>query len=100
MYDPAIVKRTQIYLDPERSQDLARRAKVRGITSSHLIREAVAQYLAVPGDDASVLAAQRAAIHDAAGRVPRLPSGSDHVEALRAADRARDQALDERWRSR
>ncbi len=39
MYDPYIMRRTQIYLEPEQSEELARRADVRGVTSSHLIRE-------------------------------------------------------------
>lgn len=99
MYAVYIVRRTQIYLDPAQSSALARRAAARGVTSSHLIREAVTLYLAGPEDDAAILAAQRAAVLDAAGTVTRLPPGSEHVERLRTADRSRQVALEERWRS-
>ena len=94
-----IMRRTQIYLDPQQSHDLAQRAKVRGVTSSHLIREAVALYLAGPDSDADALAAQRAAISDAAGRVRTLPPGAAYVEDLRQADQVRDASLEDRWRS-
>ena len=99
MYDSYIMKRTQIYREPEQSQELSRRADVRGVTSSHLIREAIAQYLADPTDAAGELAAQRSALLAAAGTVPRLASGTETVERLREADRARDRELEDRWRS-
>jgi hypothetical protein len=100
VYDSYTVKRTQIYLDPEAVSELSRRASVRGVTSSHLIREAIAVYLAGPPDDAAELAAQRAALLEAAGTVPRLASGADVVARLREADGPHDRALEERWRSR
>jgi Arc/MetJ family transcription regulator len=99
MYDPSIMKRTQIYLDEVLAQELGRAAKARGVTSSHLIREAVARYLAGPDTDDSELAAQRAAITDAAGTVRRLPRGSAYVDELRAADADRERSLEARWRS-
>lgn len=99
MYDSYIMRRTQIYLEPEQSTELARRADVRGVTSSHLIREAIAQYLADPTDEAGELAAQRSALLAAAGTVPRLEPGTEAVERLREADRMRDRDLEERWRS-
>jgi hypothetical protein len=74
-------------------------AKVRGVTSSHLIREAVALYLAGPDTDAAELAAQRAAVAEVAGAIGRLPSGATYVEELRAGDAERDRAVEERWRS-
>ncbi len=100
MYDPYIMKRTQIYLDADQSRELGRRAKVRGVTSSHLIREAVAQYLSGPDTDAHELALQRAALTDAAGTLARLPSGREFQDAQRAVDPGRDQDLEARWRSR
>jgi predicted DNA-binding protein len=99
MYSSYIMKRTQIYLEPEQSQELARRADVRGVTSSRLIREAIAQYLADPTDTAGELAAQRSALLAAAGAVPRFASGAETVEGLREADGARDRELEGRWRS-
>ncbi len=99
MYGRYIMRRTQIYLEREQSQELARRADVRGVTSSHLIREAITQYLADPTDEAGELAAQRSALLGAAGTVPRLASGRETVERLRDADHARDRDLEARWRS-
>src|SRR6476661_2085280 len=90
MYDSYIVKRTQIYLDPVQSRELARRADATGVTSSHLIREAVARYLAGPQDAHAELAAQRSALLDAAGTLARLGPGTEVVERLREADRDRD----------
>ena len=48
MYDPYIMKRTQIYLDDGQADELARRAKVRGTTTSKMIRDAIDEYLAEP----------------------------------------------------
>ena len=99
MYDSYIMKRTQIYLEPEQSRELARRADVRGVTSSQLVREAITRYLVDPTDEAAELAAQRSALLDAAGTVPNLASGVEAVERLREADQARDRELEARWRS-
>jgi len=99
MYHSYIVKRTQIYLEPEQSRELARRADVRGVTSSHLIREAITRYLADPTDEAGELAAQRSALMDAAGAIPNLASGVETGERLREVDLARDRELEARWRS-
>ena len=100
MYASYIMRRTQIYLDAEQSITLGRLAKVRGVTASHLIREAVAQYLAGPDPEETELATQRAAIAEAAGTIARLPGGVDYVQALRAADAEREGELEDRWRSR
>ena len=40
-----VMDRTQIYLSDGQTRELDRRARQRGVTRSHLIREAVAQYL-------------------------------------------------------
>ena len=100
MYPSYIMRQTQIYLDPVQAEALAERARVRGVTASAMIRDAIAQYLAGPDDDAAELAGQRAALRDGAGSIPRLPDGVAYVEASRTGDRIRDQALEERWRSR
>ena len=77
MYDTYIMKRTQIYLDPEQSAAIADRAHRVGTTSSQLIREAVAEYLTTSEqDDQIVLARQRASIESAFGTLPRLPETS------------------------
>lgn len=99
MYDSYIVKRTQIYLDPERAAELARRADARGVTSSHLIREAIEQYLADSDDDTTELARQRASLREAFGSTPRLPDGASFVDEARSVDRAQAEELEERWRS-
>ena len=102
MYDPYTMKRTQIYLDAEQRTRLARRAESAGVTSSSLIREAVASYLSDAEDEGIELARQRQALVDAFALKPiaRLPDGAAFVEAARAGDRARDQELEEQWRSR
>jgi hypothetical protein len=101
MYDPYIVKRTQIYLDTEQRTMLARRAEAVGVTSSSLIREALASYLSDQEDEGIELARQHQALVDAFALKPiaRLPDGAAFVDATRAGDRERDQELEERWRS-
>jgi len=100
MYDTYIVKRTQIYLTEDQARALARRSDARGVTSSHLIREAIERYLAGPEDEAAQLARQRSALRDAFGSLPRLPQGSAYVDEVRSSDRERGKRLEERWRSR
>lgn len=94
-----IVKRTQIYLDEEQDRRLAKRSKSRGTTKSQLIREAIDGYLdgELEGRPQR-LARFRAALDGAAGSIPRLPAGSEYVEDLRKADRARERALEQRRR--
>lgn len=99
MYASYIMRRTQIYLDEAQAEELARRSSFRGVTASHMIREAVEAYLRDDDDDATELTRQRAALREAFGSIPRLPDGATYVEEVRLADRARDQQLDERWRS-
>ncbi len=96
MYDSYIVKRTQIYLDERQAEELSRHAAARGTTASKMIREAIDQYLADPDDAADRLARYRAALDSAFGVAPYLGDGTDYVETLRAADRARERELDER----
>lgn len=98
MYDSYIVKRTQIYLENRQADELARRARTRGVTASHVIREAINQYLAEPEDDAERLARFRAALDETFGIAPYLPPGVEYVEELRRADRRRQEDLERRWR--
>jgi Arc/MetJ-type ribon-helix-helix transcriptional regulator len=100
MYDAYIVKRTQIYLDETQAAELAHRSIARGVTASHMIREAVELYLADADDEAAELARQRSALRDAYGAIPRLPEGVTYVDEVRQGDRARDERLEERWHSR
>ena len=100
MYTSYIVKRTQIYLEEDQVRALARRSDARGVTSSHLIREAIDHYLAGPEDEAAELARQRAALRDAFGSMPRLPQGSAYVDEVRRSEQERAKRLEERWRSR
>jgi hypothetical protein len=97
MYNMYIVKRTQIYLEAGQWQELAARAKRQGTTSSHLIREAVDEYIAQPGSaDARRLAQFRAALDETFGAVPRLPSGEDYVAELRRGEADRWRRVTER----
>ena len=100
MYTTYIVKRTQIYLHAEQSEELARRADAGGVTASHLIREAIALFLSDADDETTELARQRAALRETFGSIPRLPDGVAFVDEARGADHARDERLEERWRSR
>lgn len=98
MYDSYIMKRTQIYLEDGQAKELAHRARTRGVTSSHVIREAIDKYLAEPEDEAEKLARFRAALDETFGIAPYLPPGDEYVEELRRADRRRQDDLERRWR--
>ena len=97
MYAAYIMKRTQIYLDAEQSREIAARAKRQGTTSSHVIREAIDEYLARPeSEDERRLQRYRTAIKEAFGLAPYLPDGASYVESLRAADTDRARRIGER----
>lgn len=96
MYAIYIVKRTQIYLDVEQERQLRDRAREAGVTRSALIREAVAEYLAPSANEGSRMARFRAALDEVAEAPAALPPGAEYVEDLRAADRARDEAAEQR----
>ena len=100
MYDPYIVKRTQIYLEESQATRLARRANAAGVTTSRLIREAISEYLADDEGSASEVERQRRALDEAFGSIPRLPEGKVYVESIRADEAERERELEERWRSR
>jgi ribbon-helix-helix CopG family protein len=94
VYDPYIVKRTQIYLDDGQDAELGRRAAAEGVTKSALIRRAVDGYLNGTGDEEVQLARFRAAVEAVAGAAPDLPQGSLYVERLRAFDVRRQEELE------
>jgi len=95
MYNSYIMRRTQIYLDADQSEQLGRRARAGGVSKSTVIRDAIASYLSRP-EESDELARFRAAL-DAVGERPiDLPDGQSYVEAIRAADADRDEALEAR----
>lgn len=53
------MERTQIYLTEAQTRELDRRARARGTTRSHLIREALEQYLGRTWDAEGFIAALR-----------------------------------------
>jgi len=96
MYTPYIMHRTQIYLDDDQERQLVDRARQVGMTKSALIRDAIDAYLSPASGDDGALASLRAAVLDAAGAAPYLPSGVDYVAELRATERERRVAVDQR----
>ena len=88
MYDIYTVRRTQIYLDEDQGERLAAAAAEAGTTVSALIRDAIDRYL---GAEAS--GSLRAALTEAAGCAPHLPSGADYVDAIRPDYREREREL-------
>lgn len=95
VYTSYIMQRTQIYLDEDHDRQLARRARSAGVTKSTLIREAIAEYLAAPDDDAR-LAGFQAALDDLASDPVVLPDGATFVETIRALDEERRLLLEQR----
>jgi len=95
MYSSYIMRRTQIYLSSDQAASLARRARAAGTTKSNLIREAIEEYLAKPDEDARL--AELRGVLDELARTPiDIPDGATYVDELRAADVARDSALESR----
>lgn len=99
MYDSYIMKRTQIYLDDEQDDQLARRAAAEGVTKSTLVRRAIDEYLEEGDDDAVRLARFKAAVDAVAGAAPDLPEGSVYVDRLRSLDRKRQDEIERRRRA-
>ena len=99
MYDSYIVKRTQIYLDADQDERLARRAEAEGTTRSALIRRAIDRYLQGEEDRTLPLARFHRALQEAAGAAPYLSDGGRYVEDLRRADREREEEIEARRRS-
>lgn len=93
------MKRTQIYLDDEQDDQLARRAAAEGVTKSTLVRRAIDEYLEEGDDDAVRLARFKAAVDAVAGAAPDLPEGSVYVDRLRSLDRKRQDEIERRRRA-
>jgi predicted transcriptional regulator len=90
------MRRTQIYLDDDQDRLLNERAESLGTTKSAVIRDAIDAFLHRDSSGGAELQRLRAAVAEAAGAVPALPSGRDYVEVLRSADSERERALDAR----
>lgn len=87
------MERTQIYLSEGQTAELDRRARQRGTTRSHLIREALDQYLGPTWDPEAFIAA----LHDFAG----IWSDRDDLDELYADLRQRSrESLARLWGDR
>jgi predicted transcriptional regulator len=98
MYDSYIMRRTQIYLDDDQDDKLARRAAGAGVTKSMLIRQAIDAFLDDLADSGIRLARFRAALDELQQRPVAFESGASYVERLRAQDRRRQEQLERRRR--
>jgi Ribbon-helix-helix protein, copG family len=98
MYDPYIMRRTQIYLENGQDDEIARRARAEGLTKSAIIRRAIDVYLNGASQETTRLAHFRAAVREAAGSAPYLPRGDQYVEELRALDVERQREIESRRR--
>ncbi len=83
MYVYIVMERTQIYLTEGQTTELDRRARSRGTTRSHLIREAVEKYLAPTWDPAAF----KVALDDFAGIWADRTDFDEIREGMRAAER-------------
>jgi predicted DNA-binding protein len=93
------MRRTQIYLDEDQANALASRARRQGVTASHVIREAIDDYLAEPEDTSErELARFRAALEQSFASAPRLSDSATYVDELRRADSDRAVDLEDRRR--
>lgn len=92
MYTAYIATRTQIYLHEHQDRRLTERSRQLGRTKSALIREAIDAYLAPVASEQEALARLRAAVKEASGAAPELPSGTDYVEQVRSLETERHHA--------
>jgi predicted DNA-binding protein len=92
MYTAYIATRTQIYLHDQQNRRLTERSRRLGRTKSALIREAIDAYLAPVDGEHEALARLRAAVKEASGAAPKLASGTDYVEQVRALETERERA--------
>ncbi len=90
------MKRTQIYLEDEQDRLLDERARARGTTKSHLIRDALDAYLGLGASEEGRLTAFRAALRGAFGKASYLPDGASFVREVRRLDVRRQEALERR----
>jgi serine/threonine protein kinase HipA of HipAB toxin-antitoxin module len=86
MYDPYIMRRTQIYLDESQSRLLEAQSKASGFSISHLIRAAVDT---VYGKRRSLTQAQKLRIAEstAGAWASRTETGADYVDRVRGRGR-------------
>lgn len=98
MYDPYIMKRTQIYLEADQDRRLASRARAAGATKSTLIREAIDSYLSISEDETARLAEFHGALDAIVLSPADLPDGRTYVDQLRRADRERDEEIEKHRR--
>jgi predicted transcriptional regulator len=96
MYDSYIVRRTQIYLDPEQSERVGELALAEGRTRSDVIREAVDRYLAVTDSEPSRLARLKRVIAEMAERGVS-PIDEEALAAFRDADRRYEERIRKAW---
>lgn len=97
MYGSYIVRRTQVYIGEEQDAMLDARARATQTTKSALIRDAIDAFLSDnASSESSAVERMRAALDGAGGVAVDLPSGTEYVEALRAADADRAARLDRR----
>jgi Arc/MetJ-type ribon-helix-helix transcriptional regulator len=85
------VERTQIYLTAAQTRELDRRARAQGTTRSHLIRDAVQQYLGPTWDPERF----RAALKNAAG----IWADRDDIDEIHEELNRRSRAKLERYRT-
>jgi hypothetical protein len=96
MYTAYIVRRTQIYIGDDQDRLLDERAGSLGTTKSAVIRDAIDAFLQPDASRDAGVDRLRAAVRGAAGIAGYLPSGSEYVEDLRAADLERERELEAR----
>lgn len=90
------MRRTQIYLDEQQTEQLDERASSRGATRSELIREAIDSYLGVGEDESARLARFHEAVEATAGIAPYLPAGEEYVRDIRGAGARKLTQLEQR----
>jgi predicted transcriptional regulator len=96
MYDSYIVRRTQIYLDPEQSERVGELALAEGRTRSDVIREAVDRYLAATDSEQSRLARLKRVIAEIAERGVSLID-EEALADFREADRRYEEKIRKAW---
>lgn len=100
MYDPYIMRRTQIYLDDHDATELERRARSSGRTRSAVIREAIGRYLVDEPTDEAQLRRFREAADAAFGTAPHLPGGQRYVDQQRSIRSERGERIRRTWTDR
>jgi predicted transcriptional regulator len=96
MYDSYIVRRTQIYLDPEQSERIGELALAEGRTRSDVIREAVDKYLASADTEQSRLARLKRVIAEIANHPVSLID-EEALADFREANRRHEEMIWKRW---